>query len=358
MMKRNLRFRLTVLFIGVAAGALIIAGIILLTATHHHFNLYQLQYGKDHNLTGLTLHLEQALLQSTVGIFAGAILLAAAISIYTAKRLSAPLMQMKYAAEQMTKGELDIRTNVTGNDELSDLGRALNHLAGQLQIQEQLRLTMTEDIAHELRTPLTTLKSHLLAMLDQIWEPTPERLRSCYEETERLISLVKDLEQLTIMDSPQFHLERKPEDLSALIHQSATLLSASYMEKRVNLEVNLCPNIRLWVDRDRAIQIMVNVLSNALRYTPEGGRVHVHATDEGETALIVVEDTGIGISPDDLPYVFERFYRADKSRNRKSGGGGIGLAIVKKLVDAHGGSIAIESATGTTVWIRLPVYSH
>lgn len=356
-MKRGLRFRLSVLFIGVVSITLLIAGISLMAATHYHFKLYQNQYGMDHNLPGLTFHLEQALLQSIIWTFVGAVLLAVLISLYVAKRLSAPLVEMKYAAEQMTQGKLDVRTSVNGNDELSDLGKAFNHLAKQLQTQEQLRFVMTQDIAHELRTPLATLKSHILAMLDRIWEPTPERLRACFEETERLIALVADLEQLTAMDSPHFRLERKPEDLSALIQQSITIITAAFMEKDMGLEVKPLPDIRLQVDRDRFIQVLVNVLSNSLKYTPEGGHVEIRAKEEGDTVLIAVEDTGIGISPADLPYVFERFYRADKSRSRKSGGGGIGLTIVKKLVDAHGGTVWMESDKGTTVFIRLPKFS-
>lgn len=300
-MKRGLRFRLSALFIGVVTSTMLIAAISLMVATHHHFKLYQNQYGMDHDLPGLTYHLEQALFQSIVWTFVGTVLLAVFVSLYVAKRLSAPLMEMKHAAEQMTHGKLDVRTNAAGNDEISDLGKALNHLAKQLQAQEQLRIAMTQDIAHELRTPLTTLKSHILAMLDQIWEPTPERLRACHEETERLIALVADLEQLTDMDSPHFQLDRKPEDLSALIQQSITILTASFLEKDVDLKVTTLPDIRLRVDRDRFIQVLVNILSNALKYTQEGGHVEIRATDEGDTVLIAVEDTGTGISPADLP---------------------------------------------------------
>lgn len=353
-MKSGLRYRLSLLMIGVVVGTLLIAGISLMMETHYHFQLYQKQYGMDHNLPGLTFHLEQALLQSMMWTLVGAVVLAVMISLYLAKRLSAPLVEMKQAAEEITRGKLSVRTNVPGNDELAELGKALNHLAEQLQKHERLRVTMTQDIAHELRTPLATLKSHIQAMLDQIWEPTPARLRACYEETERLIALVSDLEQLTEMDSPDFRLNRKPEDLMSLIEQSANILSAAFMEKGVHLEVNPYPAIRLNVDRDRFIQILVNVLSNSLKFTPEGGHVEIRVKDETDSVLITVQDTGTGIAPEDLPYVFERFYRADKSRNRKRGGGGIGLTIVKKLVDAHGGTVWIESVNGTTVYIRLP----
>jgi signal transduction histidine kinase len=276
------------------------------------------------------------------------------ISLYVAKRLSAPLVEMKNAAEQITRGKLTVRTSIRGNDELADLGKALNHLAEQLQKQEKLRVTMTQDIAHELRTPLATLKSHMQAMLDQIWDPTPARLRACYEETERLIALVADLEQLTVMDSPHFRLQRKPEDLSTLIQQSLGIVAAAFMEKGVRLDVMPHLSVRLHVDRDRFIQVLVNVLTNALKFTPEKGQVKIQVQDENDTVLIAIQDTGTGIAPNDLPYVFERFYRVDKSRNRKMGGAGIGLTIVKKLVEAHGGTVWIESDKGTTVYLRFP----
>ncbi len=353
-MKRGLRYRLSLLLVCMVVGMLLLAGISLMVETHYHFQLYQEQYGTVNNLQGLTFHLEQALLQSMMWTLIGTVVLAAMISLYVAKRLSAPLIDMKEAAEKITRGDLSARTNVPGNDELSELGNALNHLAAQLQKQEQLRVTMTQDIAHELRTPLTTLKSHIQAMLDQIWEPTPARLQACYEETERLIMLVSDLEQLTEMDSPHFRLHRKPENLTALIEQSVRILSAAFLEKGIRLEVGPHPDLRLNVDRDRLIQILVNVLSNSLKFTPEGGQVEIRVKDENDSVLITVQDTGPGIAPEDLPYVFERFYRADKSRNRKWGGSGIGLTIVKKLVDAHGGTVWIESGHGTKVYIRLP----
>lgn len=353
-MKRGLRFRLSLLLIGVASGILLIAGISFMAGTHYHFRLYQDQYGMDHSLPGLAYHLEQALLQSMMWTLVGAVLLSIMISLYVAKRLSAPLVEMKNAAEQITRGKLTVRTSIRGNDELADLGKALNHLAEQLQKQEKLRVTMTQDIAHELRTPLATLKSHMQAMLDQIWDPTPARLRACYEETERLIALVADLEQLTVMDSPHFRLQRKPEDLSTLIQQSLGIVAAAFMEKGVRLDVMPHLSVRLHVDRDRFIQVLVNVLTNALKFTPEKGQVKIQVQDENDTVLIAIQDTGTGIAPNDLPYVFERFYRVDKSRNRKMGGAGIGLTIVKKLVEAHGGTVWIESDKGTTVYLRFP----
>ncbi|MEB3101052.1 sensor histidine kinase [Ferviditalea candida] len=354
-MKRDLRFRLSLWLIGVASGILLIAGGVLMAETHYHFNMFQVQYGADLSLPGLFEHLEQALLQSMLWTLFGSVILTIMISLYIAKLLSAPLVEMKLTAEQMAKGNLAVRTRIKGNDELAELGKALNELAVQLNRQEQLREAMTQDIAHELRTPLATLKSHIQALLDRIWEPTPSRLQACYDETQRLIALVSDLEQLTALESPYFQLECKPEPLALLIRQSSDIATASFMKKNVRLTVQCPPSIVLSTDRDRFIQILVNLLSNSLKFTPEGGVVEIRAKEDDQAIVIAVHDTGAGIASEDLPYIFERLYRGDKSRNRKSGGSGIGLAIVKKLVEAHGGTVRVESVQGqgTTFYLQF-----
>ncbi|WP_409346816.1 sensor histidine kinase [Paenibacillus sp. MBLB4367] len=354
-MKRGLRFRLSLVMIGVVCGTLLIAGISAMVEIHYHFRMYQEQETAGDRPTGLNEHLEQALLQSIGWTMLGAVVLAVAISLYFAKRLTSPLSEMKHTAERMTQGKLDVRTGVAGNDELAELGKALNHLASQLEEQEQLRVAMTQDIAHELRTPLAILKSHLQALMEQVWEPTPERIRSCFEETARLTALVADLEQLTLMDSPHFRLKREPASLVSLLRQSYELMNAAFRQKEVKLVVQTeGSDPILLVDRDRFIQILVNLLSNALRFTPASGLVEVSFAEQNGMVLLSVRDTGPGIPEGELPYVFERFYRTEKSRSRKSGGSGIGLAIVKKLVDAHDGNISIESGPGTTVTIRMP----
>lgn len=356
-MKYSLTKRLTLLLFAMAAGIMGIATVSLVLSIHRHFTLYLNQNsGHSANTTDLMVHLEQAVVQSILWTFVGTLLLAIVLSVSIAKRISSPLLKMKRAAEQMARGDLGVRTHVSGNDELTDLSRSLNYLAEQLHEQEQIRLMMTEDIAHELRTPLTTLKSHLQAIRDGIWDPSPNRISSCYEEVERLTHLVHDLEQLTMLDSPNFTLNRKPVEIRSVIKQSMDIVAASYMEKGVKLELESDEEIICLLDRSRFVQVLVNIFSNALKHTPEGGEVIVHFKVERENqVLITVEDTGMGISPSDLPYIFERLYRADKSRNRKTGGGGIGLAIVKKLVEAHGGQVWAENRQGAAFFIRLPL---
>ncbi|MCD1259210.1 HAMP domain-containing protein [Paenibacillus athensensis] len=350
----RLHTRLALIIIGIAVGIVLISTVSLIMTTHYHFSMYQAQAGMSHEFPALDYHLEQALMQTIVWTSLISILLAIFLGFYVARRISAPLVHMTHVAERMTGGEWNSRVVIRGKDELADLGASLNTLASQLQQHEQLRMTMTEDIAHELRTPLATLKSHMRALEDGIWEPTPERIHSCYEEIERLAQLVAELEDLTYVESPGFQLVRKEESLAAIIERGVQLVTAAYREKNVRLSGNASPHIRVNVDQDRMIQVLVNLLSNALKFTPERGEVRVKGSEERDHVLIQVHDTGTGIPQEDLPYVFERFYRADKSRNRRTGGSGLGLTIVKELVAAHGGDISVESWQGTTFTIRIP----
>jgi two-component system sensor histidine kinase BaeS len=190
--------RIAYAFIGITSGILLIASLTFILEAHYHFSLYQKQsMGMNLDPKNLDVHFEKALVQSIIWTSISGLLIAVIVSLYVAKRITTPLLEMKKTAEQIAKGELHARTTLSGKDELSDLGESLNHLAEQLQTQEHLRKTMTADVAHELRTPFTTLKSHMEAMILGVWEPTHKRLESCYEEIERLRHLVGDLEQLT-----------------------------------------------------------------------------------------------------------------------------------------------------------------
>ncbi|GGD82759.1 sensor histidine kinase [Paenibacillus nasutitermitis] len=356
-MNRRLHTRLALIMIGFAAGIILISSVSVILTTHYHFAIYKSQApGMNHDLPQLDYHLEQALVQTIIWTCLASIVLAVFLGFYVAKRISAPLVHMKQVAERMTIGEWGSRVSLQGQDELAELGTSLNTLAEQLQRQEQLRVTMTEDIAHELRTPLTTLKSHMRALEDGIWAPTPERIHSCYEEIERLTQLVTELEDLMQVESPGFQLAQREVPLSAVIERSVELAAAAYREKNVHLKRSVDPGIRVYADHDRMIQILVNLLTNALRFTPSQGEVRIQGSEESGNVLLVVQDTGIGISQEDLPYVFERFYRSDKSRLRSTGGSGLGLTIVKQLTAAHGGQIRVESQTGigTKFTIQLP----
>ncbi|MFD1356314.1 sensor histidine kinase [Fictibacillus halophilus] len=352
-MFRGLHARLAISFVFAASSILIIASIIIMLEVHYHLSMFKEDVPDFNSISPLTHHFEKALLSSILWTSIGAVLLVTIISYFVAKSLSTPLIQMRNAAEKMAKGDLGVRTETLGNDELNDLGVSLNQLASQLHQQETARKNMTSDIAHELRTPLATIKSHLEAFEDGVFHPTQERIHSLKEEIERLILLVQDLEHLTEMESPQSVLELKKEDLNKIIGKSIEAISASYVQKGVRLESSSNAPIELRLDAKRMTQVFINLLSNALTYTPADGYVTVLATEEFDHVHITVKDTGKGIPNNEVEQVFERFYRSEKSRNREFGGSGIGLTIVKRIIEAHDGQIWIESELGKGTEVHI-----
>lgn len=352
----KLHARLTVIFTLMATLILALASIIVVLEVHYHFEMFKMDVPNFAAFKPLVLHFERAVLGSILWTSLGVFLLVCLLSYVVARKLSRPLVDMRKAAEEMTKGDLKIRVHTKGNDELQELAHSLNRLASQLEEQELARVNMTSDIAHELRTPLTTLKSHIEAMVDGVFEITTERLHSFREEIERLISLVEDLEQLTAYEAPDFSLTKEREDIGKVIQQSIDTIKESFNRKGVELYFKEC-SCYLPFDRNRLIQVFLNVLTNALKFTPKGGTVTVETQIGKEDIQIIIKDTGIGMGTDEANRVFERFYRTEKSRNRRYGGSGIGLTIAKQLIDAHQGNIWIESmpGKGSCVYIALPL---
>ncbi|MFC0189884.1 sensor histidine kinase [Fictibacillus aquaticus] len=347
--------RLAISFGAAASIILLIASLVIIYEVHYHLMMFEEDVKGFGESSALVHHFEQALLSSIIWTAAGSLILVAVISYFVAKNLSRPLVQMRKAAEKMAGGELEVRIETIGNDELNDLGTSLNELASQLQKQEEARKTLTADVAHELRTPLATVKSHIEAIEDGIFDPTPERMSGLREEIDRLIYLVQDLEQLTDMESPQFTLKKESVNLGELLLKNAEPLKASFTQKGVLLNLNTQGNTVVEADPKRIAQIMFNLMSNALKYTPSGGRVNAEVFEEIGSVVLAVKDTGIGIKEAELDRIFDRFYRTEKSRNREYGGSGIGLTIAKKLVDAHCGDIWVESKPGygTAFYVRL-----
>ena len=242
-------------------------------------------------------------------------------------------------------------------DEMRPLGESFNQLAESLAKEETLRKEFTANFAHELRTPLATLRSHIEAFQDGIWEPDSKRLEQCHEELMRLVRLVNELEKLIAAENPQIRLDKTRLETSKLLSFIKEQFNPLFMKKGVYLEVQNTEE-QHWFngDRDKIIQILTNIVNNALQYTPKGERVSIYIKEKNDQISFIVKDEGEGISEDDFPFLFERFYRGDKSRDRKTGGVGIGLSIVKALVEAHQGKIKIESQSnvGTTVEVQLP----
>ncbi|MBM3133782.1 MAG: HAMP domain-containing protein [Chloroflexi bacterium] len=298
-----------------------------------------------------------------------AVLVAIGLSLFLSRRLTAPLGAMTKAAQAMAQGDLRQQVPVRSQDEVGQLATAFNQMAGALAQAETLRRNLVADVAHELRTPLAVLQGHIEGLQDGVLAPTPPTLDRLHEETLLLTRLVDDLRELSLAEAGELKLERLPSDLGELLRRAVAAMQPQATEKGVTLTLDVAPDLPpAHVDADRLGQVMRNLLANALRYTTAGGSVTVMArqtektrgtgvTEEVPALLVAVADSGPGIAPDDLPHVFDRFYRADKSRSRASGGAGLGLAIVKQLVEAHGGGVWAESEVGkgATFKFTLPV---
>ncbi|MFT9057766.1 MAG: ATP-binding protein, partial [Ethanoligenens sp.] len=272
------------------------------------------------------------------------------------RRLSRPISKAIEAASEISRGNFKQRIKEQSTTrEIKQLTATVNDLADSLEKQQQLRKTMAADVSHELRTPLASLQSSLEAIIDGIWEPSRERLESCHEEILRINRLVGDLEKLERAEAENTMLNMTELNLSELAQHIVHNFETDFFKKSVKLNF-VCDSVAVKADRDKISQVIINLLSNALKYTQKGGRVELQVRDNGRSAKLIVSDTGNGISQDDIPNIFERLYRADKSRNRVTGGSGLGLTITKAIIEAHKGSISVSSELdkGTAFTVSLP----
>jgi Signal transduction histidine kinase len=289
-----------------------------------------------------------------VGIFS--LILALFLGGIMARRLSMPISKVIASAKQISKGYFDDRiTYKSSTIEIDELTTTINNLAETLEKHENLRKRLTADVAHELRTPLATLQSHLEAMIDGIWKPDTERLISCHDEIIRLNKMVGDLEKLARYENENLILNKTDFNVTETIKHILSNFEKDFANKEIEVYLTGADE---WInaDKDKISQVMVNLISNALKYGKQGGSVDINIIGFVNKTEISVRDNGMGIPSEDLPHIFERFYRADKSRNRMTGGSGIGLAIVKAIVDAHKGSISVNSKlnVGTEFTVLLP----
>jgi signal transduction histidine kinase len=256
----------------------------------------------------------------------------------------------------MEEGELGTRVEISGTTELAAVGHALNRLAATLEHEEESRRESVADLAHELRTPVSGLLSRIEAAQDGVLEDMQANLEAMHAETLRLSILLDDLTRLAEAQRPGILIEKHPLDLATIGEGQAEAFAPRFAEKPIDFETALTPAPVLG-DAGRLSQIVSNLLENALRYTPEGGRVSLRVRQERESAVLEVADTGSGIAAEDLRHVFTRFWRGEKSRSRETGGAGIGLAIVAELVHAHDGRIDVESRLeqGSTFRVTLPL---
>lgn len=294
---------------------------------------------------------DKQFLLSINAVFAVAFLFSILIVMISSSRISKrflePIYLIKENARLIQDGKYkklnEVKTNTL---ELNDLSRSVEELAERLEYQEVLRKRMTSDIAHELRTPLATVQSHIEAFMDGVWEASPEKLSIIHNEIFRLTKLIKDLSDLSIIESDEIKLNKSSFNLSMLINNVIESFQLIFSEKNIYLQAEIQSGIEFWGDADRLNQVFINILSNAFKYTNSNGSVQISLEKQTDAIRATIEDTGIGIPKEDIKHIFERFYRSDLSRNRGTGGTGIGLTITKAIIEAHNGRISVESEEG------------
>jgi len=285
-----------------------------------------------------------------------ALLLGLLAAVLLAPALARPLRRLTESARRMQRGELDVRVAPAGAPELRELGQAFNRLAETLEHLEQIRRDAAADVAHELRTPLAGIVSRIEAAQDGVLPDEHANLEAMHTEALRLARLIEDLGKLAEAQQPGLTLKKEPIDLRELVDERARIYTDQLQAKGIVLEERLGA-ASAYGDRGRIVQIVDNLLSNALRYTDAGGTVTIELSKRDGDAQLDVSDTGIGIAGEDLPYIFERFWRGERSRARRTGGAGIGLAIVSELVRAHGGRIDVQSKPGEGSRFRVTLPS-
>ena len=290
-------------------------------------------------------------------IVAGAAMIAA---LFFSRRITRPITALTRTIQKMGKGDLSARVKVRTSGEMRNLAESYNAMAEKIEHFDQSRSQFVSNASHELKTPLTTMKillENLIYQPDMPAELREEFMQDMNHEIDRLTSVVTDLLTLTQSDSHQTPLRLTQVDLSALAEDTVHLLRPAAEKRDQTLTADIAPGVIITCDQGKVGQIIHNLIDNALKYTPDGGDIHLTLSAERSHALLTVTDNGVGIPEEDQKHIFERFYRVDKARSRATGGTGLGLSIVHEMVTMHGGEITVESqpGQGSTFMVRLPV---
>ena len=285
-----------------------------------------------------------------------ALTLALLLTYLLTRRILRPLFQMAAITHEMTAGNFTARVEISSQDEVGELALAFNRMADSLEQVERLRKTLVADLAHELRTPLTNLRGYIEGLSEEVIPPDWDTFQMLQQEILRLVSLVDNLQQLAKADAARAYLNRQELSLHEVIEQMLALYLPNFQSRGITVETRFAPGTEfVCADRNKLLQAVRNPIENAWKYTPEGGSVSVSIEPLPGAVKVTFANSGPGIGGTDLPFIFERFYRADQSRSREIGGAGIGLALFKELIEAHNGSVGAESADGMTrIWFTLP----
>ena len=290
---------------------------------------------------------------AVVGIIS--IVFAAIAGIILAGKISVPVKAATRVAKDIAQGNYNNRINTDiCTMELSELGNAVNHMAESLDNQEMLRRRLTSDVAHELRTPVANVSSNIEAIIEGALEPTNECLSSCYNELERITGIITELEKLRQIEGENMILHIGHVDIYELAKEVKLIFENEMSKKNIRCDI-IGEHIDVCVDKDKMSQVLNNLISNAVKYTDNYGNIQITVIQENENVVITVEDNGCGIDDNDIQYIFERFYRTDKSRNRSTGGAGIGLTITRAIVQLHGGTIHVESKKGVGSLFKVTI---
>ena len=299
-------------------------------------------------------------------LLAGALLAGALgllVGVAFSRSLSAPLQRLVGAARAVENRDFSHRVKVEGSAEVAEVSRSFNEMAEALQQGEELRKNLMADVAHELRTPLSVLQGNLQAILDGVYPLDKREIETLHDQTQVLSRLVDDLRELALADAGQLPMNRHPTDLGQVVRSTVEQHRASAENQGVRLAMHMAEDLApVCADPDRTAQVLRNLLVNALQHTPSGGSIDVTVSAGGGQAIVTVRDTGEGIAAENLPHIFDRFWRAEKARPRDerwAGGSGLGLSIAQSLVKAQGGTIWAESQLGQGAVFRftLPTYS-
>ena len=290
--------------------------------------------------------------------------LAIAIAVRAFRRIASPLADVMAAADAVAEGDLSARAREDGRGSFNSLATSFNRMVEELQRTDQVRKNLTADVAHELRTPVHVIQGNLEGILDSVYEATPEHIGTTLEETRLLARLIDDLGTLSLAESGQLPLSKEEMDVDDFLREVVSAFASQAEAAGTDLTVESASDAKpvgVQADAGRMQQVLGNLVANAIRHTDSGGRIALRAAAAADGVLIEVEDTGAGIPPEDVPFVFDRFWRGDRSRPQtEAAGGGLGLAIARQLVQAHGARIDVRSEVGhgTTFTIEFPIGSE